>query len=228
MAHYDTFSVYIYGLFTYFHVFFFVIIVCKFVYKLREVHKACVALSTKASTSSVNAMLDTVSDNNNFLIVIITRQSVLSTICLIPFIIRFTFRKILGFYDEDILPEFLWMISYIGRDIVLLLTSLYIYLSMKFNVKQYQLFCKSCDKCCYTLCTFFVTSQNETKLFRKSIEMETSYNMKSVGDSNVTSDKKSELTLTVMSIPTSTNSGSTVNNTTSISGEKNKPLDDIN
>eukprot|EP01084_Bolivina_argentea_P066789 121772_1 len=43
MAHYDTFSVYIYGLFTYFHVFFFVIIVCKFVYKLREVHKACVA-----------------------------------------------------------------------------------------------------------------------------------------------------------------------------------------
>ena len=68
---------------------------------------------------------------------IIVQSTVLSTIAIIFFIIRFQYRSILGYYSNNNIPEICWMISYLIRDIVLLLMESVMYLGFTFNIKQY-------------------------------------------------------------------------------------------
>merc|ERR1719474_763195 len=99
--------------------------------------------------------------NVHKVIAIISKLTVLSSIAFMIFFIRFTYRSVLGHFDENKLSEIVWMISYLGRDCVLLCVVSAMYFAFNWNEKQYSRICKSCDGCAKALCVWSMDREKE-------------------------------------------------------------------
>ena len=150
----------VYGTFTWFHSAYFLSVIVTFIYKLRQItictfnnqlDCSCEA-SPKSLTPSPSLKTLPSSDSTYTLIDVITKLTALSFVSFALFFCRFTYRQIIGMYDEDIMPEIVWMISYLWRDVMLLSVALSMYLGFKFNEKQYRKCCFILDECCRDLC----------------------------------------------------------------------------
>merc|ERR1712130_210960 len=112
----------IYGVLTYFNIIFMVLIVGAFIYKLRDIYSMYINTPDAAQNMDSKSLLE-----------LIIKQSMLSLISLGTFFVFSAYIQILGYFDEHILSEYMWMISYFGRDFVLLSFACFIYLSFKSN-----------------------------------------------------------------------------------------------